>query len=1158
MHQDFPNQPGGAATEVLDGTGQTVPPPFAGPVVGIGASAGGLEALREMLARARPPTGMAFVIVQHLDPNHESMLAQLLDRHTELQVLQCEGGERIASDTVYVIPPGRGLVIQNGVLELTQFVQPRGLRRPIDDFFLSLAVDQQANAACVILSGTGADGTTGLRAVKEHGGVCVVQQPDTARYDGMPLSAVGTGLVDFVQPPGEIVDCLTAFYHRRGSDGGGEAELVADHVDDLCRVIRTAVGHDFAGYKRTTLIRRVERRMHVLGLESGRAYLARVRADKAECQALFRDLLINVTRFFRDAELFEILRERAIEPLLRTRDPDENIRVWIPGCSSGEEAYSIAMLFAEAARRLNVPAAVQIFATDIDERMLQIAREATYPAAALADIPAHLRERYVVPHAERFTIAAEIRDLIRFSSHSLVKDPPFSRVDLLSCRNLLIYFDERLQQSVAPLFHYAVRPGGYLFLGPSESVSRFEQLFPAIDHHARLFERSPGAPKYPIDLPGSARRGEVRRGGREERRGDPAIADETVAVRRVVERYAPPSMVLNEDGGIIAAYGRLSRYFDFPVTRAGGTSAITLARPGLRDVIGPLLRQTRDARKRVVVRDVHVRSEYGVQTVELVCDPLPDGAMLLVLRDIGAFQPSSDLDLVELDAGGDHVEAVEEEAPAHALQAPLGRGGTGDDERGAEELQRRNDVDERGDSSRRTRSLSTVNDELKTKVEQLTIANADLRNFFESTDLAVVVLDRELKVRSFTTSATAIFPLQPGDRGRPLADVASRLAGQEYLHDAQEVCAGGSVIQRRIGTRDGSRTLSLRVLPYRLQNGSIDGATLVLTDITEALSLERQLAAERERLELAVKAGGIGVWEYNPDAAIIVVDSTAGTMFGLASDTPHDTSTLVACVVPEDRPGLEASLAEAAHGLNEFEARIRVRAAGHGLRYIRSYGRLPRNGDRKRIVGVCIDVSPEYALAETRDLMLREMNHRVKNLFAIIGGMISAGARTHREIGAFATDMRDRISALGRAHSLADPTDGQGMSDLAGLIGATLRPYRDHVPTVIEGPLMAINWRHVSSLAMILHEWATNSVKYGALGSDAGSLSVTWDRGTDGLVLEWCERMARVVEPRPGRGFGTLLVEMSLRQLEATVTRSHDASAFRITLHLPESVITRG
>jgi len=310
------------------------------PVVGIGASAGGLEALREMLSSAHPPTGLAFVIVQHLDPNHESMLAQLLDRHTNMRVLQAEGGEKLEADTVTIIPPGRGLAIERGVLRLTDFEQPRGLRRPSDDFFVSLAQDRQEKAACVILSGTGADGTTGLRAVKEHGGVCVVQDPETARYDGMPLSAVGTGLVDFVKPPGEILDCLKSFFARRaaGTVEKDEAELVADHLDEMCKVLRKAVGHDFSGYKRSTLVRRVERRMQVLGIRTGRAYLDHIRKEDGECQALFRDLLINVTRFFRDAEAFEALRSRVIAPLVSAHERHEEIRVWVPGCSSGEEA----------------------------------------------------------------------------------------------------------------------------------------------------------------------------------------------------------------------------------------------------------------------------------------------------------------------------------------------------------------------------------------------------------------------------------------------------------------------------------------------------------------------------------------------------------------------------------------------------------------------------------------------------------------------------------------------------------------------------------------------------------------------------------------------------------------------------------------------------
>ncbi|MBB3949090.1 CheR family methyltransferase [Aureimonas jatrophae] len=1122
-----------------------------GPVVGIGASAGGLEALREMLSGARLPTGLSFVVVQHLDPNHESMLAQLLDRHTDLEVLQCEGGERIEADKVYIIPPGRGLAIREGVLELRDFAQPRGLRRPIDDFFQSLAVDQQANAACVILSGTGADGTTGLRAVKEHGGVCVVQQPESARYDGMPLSAVGTGLVDFVKAPGEIVACLDDFFRRRGTDPSeAEAEIVADHMDELCRVVRQAVGHDFSGYKRTTLVRRVERRMHVLGIETGRGYLARVRTDAGECSALFRDLLINVTRFFRDPELFEVLRQRVIEPLVREREVGEDVRVWIPGCSSGEEAYSIAMLFAEACRTVGVTQGIQIFATDIDEQMLQIAREASYPANALADIPPAFRERYVIPHAERFSISPEIRDMIRFSNHSLVKDPPFSRVDLVSCRNLLIYFDDRLQQSVLPLLHYAIRPGGYLFLGPSESIGRFEQLFHVLDHQARLFERPPGSPRYPIDLPSGLQRGQTRRADGDGRSARQAATDEATSLRRVVERYAPPSMVLDQDGAIIAAYGRLSRYFDFPVTRTGGSSAINLARPGLRDVIGPLLRQSRDGKKRLVARDVEVASEYGVQPIDVVCDPLPDGTTLLVLRDTDAFRAASDPDLVEMDTEGDHVELLEEELrhTRHRLRSAVEELETANEELKSsnEEMMSMNE-----ELQSTNEELSTVNDELKTKVDQLTVANSDLRNFFDSTDLAVVVLDRDLRIRSYTAAATSIFPLQPADRGRPLADVSSRLPGHEHIEDAAAVAAGGSVIQRRVAMRDGSRTFSLRVLPYRTQSDSTDGATLVFTDITDALSLERELAAERDRLDLAIKAGGIGIWELKPDEGSVTLDAVAASLMGMGQTESGPLANLLSRIAEGDRGEVELALRMTAEGSEDFDTRFRVEAGE--TRWIRSFGRMVAGSRPRRLVCVSIDVTREYALAETRELMLREMNHRVKNLFAIIGGMISAAARTHRDVDVLSADLRDRIASLGRAHSLASPLDGQDSTNLRNLVETTLQPYRESASIAVEGETRLVRWRSVSPLALILHEWATNSVKYGALGS-GGRLAVRWDPRGDGCELQWDEEFPHRDHSPDGGGFGTLLVATSARQIGATIERMGEPTRYRLALRLPGTV----
>lgn len=1124
------------------------------PVVGIGASAGGLEALREMLSAARGPTGMAFVIVQHLDPTHESMMAQLLDRHTALEVLQSEGGERIAADKVYIIPPGHGLAIRNGILELTEFAQPRGLRRPIDDFFISLAADQQADAACVILSGTGADGSTGLRAIKENGGVCLVQEPESARYDGMPLSAVGTGLVDFVKAPGEMLECLTAFFDHPGpsDDAHDQAALVADHIDDMCKALRAAVGHDFSGYKRTTLIRRVERRMHVLNIGSGRDYLARIKSDSDECGALFRDLLINVTRFFRDAEHFEKLRTAVIEPLMRQK-AGEDVRVWIPGCSSGEEAYSIAMLFADAAQKLHVSTAtIQIFATDIDERMLQIAREGSYPVSALADMPPEPRERYAIPHVERFAISSQIRDMIRFSNHSLVKDPPFSRIDLVSCRNLLIYFDEKLQQSVMPLLHYAIRSEGYLFLGPSESVGRFDHLFIALDQQARIFRRAPGAPNYPIDLPGGPYPREIRGEGVAEARSQ-SSPDEGTAVRRVMDRYAPASMVLDHDGGIISAYGRLGRYFDFPVTRAGGSSAMTLARSGLRNVLGPLLRKGREVRRRVVSRDVDVETEYGLQTIDVVCDPLPDETLLFVFQETAPFRPAMDEGVVELAAEHDHVDALEDELrlTRHRLRSAVEELETANEELKSsnEEMMSMNE-----ELQSTNEELTTVNDELKSKVDQLTVANSDLRNFFESTDLAVVVLDAALRIRSFTAAATSLFPLQPADRGRPLEDVVSRLVGLEYLDDARAVADGQPAIQRRVTTRDGSRVLSLQTLPYRTQNGETDGATLVLTDITDALSMERDLAGQTERLEMAIKAGGIAVWEHDVDTGEAVVDEHSRKILGIANRQPAiDLNSRLDRLHPDDRSRVEKALEEAVSNAGDFEANYRV-IDGERSRWIKSFGRIITGETARRLVGVSIDVTPEYSLAEARELMLREMNHRVKNLFAIVAGMISVGARTHSNVREFAVDMRERIAALGNAHSLASPTGDVQSIDLAELVETALAPYRDHADVTVDGPKVSISRDCLSPLALILHEWATNALKYGALGDDGGSLRVAWKDDKNGLRLLWTERSTKDVVISDGTGFGTILVQTSAKQLGATVVRETRDGTFVIEVGLPATV----
>ncbi|WP_265571651.1 chemotaxis protein CheB [Sphingomicrobium nitratireducens] len=1123
------------------------------PIVGIGASAGGLEALREMLGAATGPTGMAFVVVQHLDPDHESLLAQLLSRETALTVNQVKGGETPAEDHVYIIPPGHGLRIEAGQLRLVDFERPRGMRRPIDDFFESLAEETGSMAACVVLSGTGADGALGLRAIKEHGGIALAQEPTSARYDGMPLAAVGTGLVDFVREPSELIPTLLDYFARRRDERIGEgASVVAHNIDQLCSTIHEVIGHDFSGYKRSTLERRIERRMQVLGIETGEEYLARIRNDVDECDALFRDLLINVTRFFRDREHFEVLRECAIVPLVRKYAHSGEIRVWIPGCSSGEEAFSIAMMLADEADKQRARPDIQIFATDIDERMLNIARDGLYPPASLADMPDELREKFMVVEGDTVAVAPRILDMVRFSQHSLIKDAPFSKLDLVSCRNLLIYFGDRLQQLVIPLLHYSLMEGAFLFLGPSETIGRFDDLFEPIDQKARLFRRMEGRGTYPVELHSSAPP-RARLDRALARRGHPSPATEqNSAVKRILERYSPAALVVDMHGDIDASYGRLSRYFEFPGVQGGRTSAASLARPGLREILLPLIRQTQAERSRVVARAVSVQSEFGRQTINVIADPLPDGQILLVFREVEAFKPGVDDDLTDMGPNDSQVQILEDELriARHRLRSTVEELETVNEELKSsnEEMMSMNE-----ELQSTNEELTTVNDELKSKVDQLTVANADLKNFFDSTQLAVVVLDHDLSVRSFTEAATAIFPLKDTDRGRGLDDMTARLDNDQYLDDARAVIAGHPSIERNMETDDGHCFL-LRTMPYRSLDGSISGATLVFTDITAAKVLERELAAERERLALALKVSGIGVWEYYADDDVRVLDERAQKMFFLEPKERYPADEILDRIADKDRDRVRAGLAKAAGGFKDYAETFTVIGPDGEERVLRGLGRHAPEGDNAKVVGVNFDITAEAETVAMRELMLREMNHRVKNLFAIIGGMISLTARDIDDANELATTLRERIAALGRAHSLTNDTIEEQEETLGALIEATLAPYRDHRGVTIEGEPVDIRPSAVSGLALLLHEWATNSVKYGALGDKDGTLAIGWAPTKDGgLRLDWTEKSSRPRNSTESEGFGSTLVAVSAKQLGASVDQERDDGGFRLTLLLPPS-----
>ncbi|MBJ3761406.1 PAS domain-containing protein [Maribius pontilimi] len=1124
------------------------------PVVGIGASAGGLEALREMFSAHEDGADMAFVVVQHLDPTHESLMAQLIERYTTMAVSQAAGGETLEPNHVYVIPPGHGLAIEDGVLQLTEFTDPRGMRRPIDDFLESLAHDKGAQSACVILSGTGADGSRGMRAIMEQGGLCLVQDPKTARYDGMPTSAIKTGLVDVVSMPNAIIDHLMRFFDPTNAAQAADPDVIenADYIEALCERLRETIGHDFSNYKRATLVRRIARRMQVLGIEEGQDYLAFTRSNAKECQLLFRDLLINVTRFFRDPEHFAKLNEKVIEPLVANAEDGEEIRLWVAGCSSGEEAYTFAMYFSEAMQKYDVRPYVQIFATDIDEKMLSLGRACTYPLAALSDIPASFRDRYTISNQDSFSLTPQVRDMVRFSLHSLIRDPPFSKIDLISCRNLLIYLDETIQKQVMPLFHFSLRTGACLFLGSSEAIGRFEDLFDPIDQSARIFQRRNVLSRYSLQLPkGNVRDTPYRRAEPDQASTQPRENPiEIAALKRMANHYAPVSLLVDEQGNLLQRWGRVGRFLDFPERLERNVHVPTLAKPGLREIVGALLREVRKTERRSIIRDVEVLTEFGKLTCSVVGEPIEPFATLLVIRETGALEPFDGDDLTEFDQQEGQLKFLEDELQTarHRLSSTVEELETTNEELKSsnEEMMSMNE-----ELQSTNEELTTVNDELKSKLDELTVANSDLKNFFDSTELMIIVVDTNLRLRSYTEAAEQLFELDKSSIGKPLGALKTSLREDDFLHHVSDAARNGHAAEYRAHT--GARSFIARIIPYRRFDGSVDGATLIFTDVTNALQLEQDLKEEQERLSLALEVAGIGIWEYEPSSDKTTLDVTERYLLDIPAGDPGDQmDPILSRLSDEDRTRINSALRRAMDGQNDFDETFKLPLRSGGVRWLHGLGRRVAVGDKRKFIGVTYDVSSERELLAQRELLIREMHHRVKNLFAVVSALVSVSARDVDDIDQLAATLRGRIQALDRSHSLSSGFDIVDEFALRDVIEAALAPaLQDHALN-IDGPEVEVARDRLTPLALILHEWTTNSLKYGALAVDGGTLDVGWSVDGDRVALRWSET-GGIEVPGGKAGFGTLLIEATARQLSAEVDAIATEGGYKRTLTFPVS-----
>jgi two-component system, chemotaxis family, CheB/CheR fusion protein len=827
-------------------------------VVGIGASAGGLEAFEQFFTNMPPETGapgggMAFVLVQHLAPDHVSLLPELLAKYTRMPVQQVAAGTLVAPDHVYVIPPDAMLTIAGGMLHVeSPPVEPHARRASIDGFFRSLAADQGENAVCILLSGAGTDGTLGLQAVKEYGGMAMAQTPETAQYDSLLRSAIATGLVDHILPvakmPAKLIEYATHLAALRETPGSdGFRQEVGNSLSTIHTLLRRQTGHDFSQYKESTIIRRLQRRMQALQLDAVDAYVARLRQDSSELEFLFKDLLIGVTHFFRDPEAFAVLAERIIPQLFADKGADGQVRVCVAGCATGEEAYSLAILLSEYMERLDVAPRVQVFATDIDDQALEAARRGCYPAGIAEYVTPERLERFFVKQDTTYQVKKELREMCIFSAHSFIKDPPFLRLDLLSCRNVLIYLGPILQQKLLPLFHYAIRPDGYLFLGPSEALSGRDDLFRTLDQKHRIFQKKEVVPRPQVEFPlADGRQLLSRRPG-----GLGNTATEThdighLAQRTILEHYAPAGVVVTAQGEAVHFSGRTGRYLE-PPSGAPNVNVFNMAREGLRLPLRTALHQAVTRGQRIVHEQILVQTNGDVQPITLIVQPLttkPDANVtlyLVIFQDAGPARSTTYTE-AEADAPGredEHIRRLESELQVTEERL---RSTTEEMETANEELQSANEefqsTNEELETSKEelqslNEELETVNAELRRKVQDLNHTNNDLQNLLNSTQIATLFLDAKLRIRSFTPATRAIMRLTPSDVGRPIADFAQRFVGADVVSEAQDVLRTLATQERYLHMRDIDTRYLMRMLPYRTVENLIDGVVIAFVDVTD-------------------------------------------------------------------------------------------------------------------------------------------------------------------------------------------------------------------------------------------------------------------------------------------------------------------------------------
>lgn len=1131
--------------------------------------------LCRFLEQLRTDLDFAYVVIMHLAPDHSSALGEILSASTKMPVETVTATKKLQPNHVYVIASGSQLKEANGFLLASAFDRQRGHRAPIDYLLKSMALNRD-NSVGVLFSGGGMDGAEGTLAIKESGGVMCAQSPDEAEHADLPRAAIETGAVDFIGTVTELADHIAVLSERGESVAVENIDTQSEKIGKIIRILRKRVGHDFSQYKQATVLRRIERRMHLNNCETLDEYVDFLQDSEGEAKDLFGDLLISVTSFFRNPEAFDVLATDVIVPLfdrLEHNDTSE-IRVWSVGCATGEEAYSLAILLTEEAERRKLHANIQIFATDIDDKALMIARNCVYGAAIEDTVSPERLQRHFIKEGDNWRVRKELRDMILFSQHSVLRDPPFLHLDILACRNLLIYLDRQTQLNVCGIFGYALKPNGAIMLGSAETVSQSPEIFQSLDHDQRIFTAKPSWAPRLSNLQEPAQRLALPSDSAFVRN---AIHEQSIITQHLnsLEKVTPPNVMVGSDHRVQHLSPEAGQFL-LPSGGVLSSELPALARPELRLDIKDALNRAFDRGEPTLALPVDVdfgghrrRIAIHVSPGQIGKGQLPHALVLFI--DCGpALKPADAPDNPE----SKKFSILQEELRASQLRLALSRSehelATQELRAANEELQSTNEeyrsTSEELETSKEelqsmNEELETVNAELSSKLDSVSSAHSDLRNVVDSSDLGTLFLDDQLKIRMFTPRVKEVFHVTSGDVGRPITDFSHKFKNGTVHDHAAEVLRSLVPVEMEDSTSDG-RWFTIRYQPYRTIDERIDGVVVTFIDTTSAHLANEIIRTSEERFATLLRATTDVAFRMGPDwAEMRALHSGA---FLAASNGPR-TDWLEAYVPKGDHKLYRSAIdrATSSKSLFELEHRVFRHDGSIGWALARAAPIFDKDGSIREWFGIASDVTSRKDGEQAQGL-LAELNHRVKNMLTVILSISEQTRGEEKTIDAFADTFESRIFALADAHDALTQTGWKG-ADLQDLARRATSVFTstERQSISISGPEVALRPNSATSLSLALHELCTNATKHGSLSSPKGRVDLAWHFAPKrknkerSLILEWLETGGAPVVPPTRRGFGVRLLEEGMpNELNGVgqITYSAEGLTYRLEVPFPDSV----